>query len=81
MTKLPRAVKGKLLADRLTRLAYTKDRQTGSHLILEPPRPGMSPINVPQHKSIDTGLLSALLKRVAEQNGMSVSELRKKLEI
>jgi predicted RNA binding protein YcfA (HicA-like mRNA interferase family) len=77
--KLPRDVTGKHLAQKLSKLGYVPTRQSGSHLILQPPRAGMMPINVPQHKAIRVGMLHTILKQVAVENGVSVESLCKTL--
>jgi len=77
--KLPRNITGRRLAAALDQLGYTSTRQRGSHIHLITQHSGEHHVVVPDHRPLKTGMLSRLLKDVAEHHGMSRDELIEKL--
>jgi len=79
--KLPRNVTGRQLAAALDTLGYSVVRQRGSHMHLVTLRAGEHHLVVPDHRPLKTGMLSRLLKDVAEHHGISRDELIEKLRL
>ncbi len=77
--KLPRDVTGRQLAASLEALGYEITRQRGSHMHLVTRQAGEHHLVVPDHRPLKTGMLSRLIKDVAEHHGMSRDELIEKL--
>jgi predicted RNA binding protein YcfA (HicA-like mRNA interferase family) len=73
--KLPRDLSGQQLAKMLERLGYRFVRQNGSHARFTHPGPPQAHIAVPMHKQIKVGTLHDILNTVAEQRGLSVTEI------
>jgi predicted RNA binding protein YcfA (HicA-like mRNA interferase family) len=73
--KLPRDLSGEQLAKMLERLGYRFVRQNGSHARFTHPGPPQAHVAVPMHKQIKVGTLSDILNTVAEQRGLSVTEI------
>jgi predicted RNA binding protein YcfA (HicA-like mRNA interferase family) len=65
--KVPRNVDGNDAARALTRVGFTKIRQTGSHVIM---RKIDRTVVVPQHRPIKPGTLAGLIK----QAGLTLEE-------
>jgi len=63
--RLPRDVSGADLAKKLKIYGYEVTRQTGSHLRLTTDLNGQHHVTIPQHNSLRTGTLSAILSDVA----------------
>ncbi len=73
--RLPRDISGKDLIKALSCLDYEVTRQTGSHIRLTSKRKGEHHITVPAHDPIKIGTLNAILKEIAEHNGLDRAEL------
>jgi predicted RNA binding protein YcfA (HicA-like mRNA interferase family) len=73
--KLPRDLSGQQLAKMLERLGYRFVRQNGSHARFTHPGPPQAHIAVPMHKQIKVGTLHDILNTVAEQRGLSVTDI------
>lgn len=59
----------------LQRLGYTVVRQSGSHVRLFHPGPPTHLITIPNHNPLKVGLLHALLKEVADRQGVPLERL------
>lgn len=77
--KIPRDVSGERLVRALQRLGYEVVRQDGSHIRLVFAERPAHKVTVPRHNPIKVGLLQALLKEVAERQGLSLEQLVEKL--
>ncbi len=73
--RLPRDISGKDLIKALSCLDYKVTRQTGSHIRLTSKRKGEHHITVSAHDPIKIGTLNAILKEIAEHNGLDRAEL------
>jgi predicted RNA binding protein YcfA (HicA-like mRNA interferase family) len=73
--KLPRDMTGQQLAHALSRLGYTVDHQTGSHIRLTTQRPSEHHVTVPAHDPLKIGTLSAILRDVGQHAGLDRVEL------
>jgi len=74
--KLPRDLDGNRLARHLChRWGYVVVHQVGSHIVLETGDPAHQRIVVPAHRALRIGTLSAILRMVAEHNGVSRGDL------
>ena len=60
MSKLPRGLSGKEVVRVLEKAGFYTKRRKGSHIILRRDNP-FAQVVVPDHKSIDTGMLAAIL--------------------
>ncbi len=60
MSKLPRGMSGTKVIKTLEKAGFCVKRQKGSHIVLRRDNP-FAQVVVPNHKSIDTGTLAALL--------------------
>ncbi len=60
MSKLPRGMLGKEVVKALQRAGFYVKQQKGSHIVLRRDKP-FAQVVVPDHKSIDTGTLAAIL--------------------
>ena len=74
MTKLPRGLSGKEVVKALERAGFYIKRQKGSHIVLRRDNPFVQVV-VPDHKSVDTGTLSAIL----DGAGLSIEDFNKLL--
>ncbi len=77
--KLPRDLTGAELSKRLTRLAYTVSRQSGSHMRLSTSERGEHHVTIPRHDPLRIGTLAAILDAVAAHHGLSRDELLQRL--
>ena len=68
--KLP-VVSGRELVKALTKIGYTIDHQTGSHIILRHKEPPHRRLTVPNHKEVARGTLKSIIKDA----GLTVEEL------
>ncbi|MBL5982116.1 periplasmic or secreted lipoprotein [Petrotoga sp. HWH.PT.55.6.1] len=67
MSKVPRNISGKELADLLGKYNYKILRKTGSHLRLNSDYMGYSHnITIPDHKFLKIGTLNSILRDVSE---------------
>ncbi len=73
--KIPRNISGKDLIKVLKPLGYEVTRQVGSHIRLTRLKSNKDHITIPNHKPIKVGTLSAILKLLAEQNGLTKQEI------
>ena len=79
--KLPRDVSGQDLARALRIYGYAITRQTGSHMRLTRQGPhGQQHITIPAHKPLRVGTLRQILKDVASQCLIELSDLLDQLE-
>ena len=79
--KLPSDLNGVELARRLQRLDYVVTRQSGSHMRLTRQGPhGQQHITIPAHKPLRVGTLRQILKDVASQCLIELSDLLNQLE-
>lgn len=79
--KLPSDLNGVELARRLQRLGYEVTRQSGSHMRLTRQGPhGQQHITIPAHKPLRVGTLRQILKDVASQCLIELSDLLDQLE-
>ena len=77
--KLPRDLSGRDLARALSRLGYSQDRQTGSHVRLTTPKPHEHHVTIPDHAPLKIGTLNSILRDVAAHAKMTREELLKLL--
>lgn len=64
MPKLPRDLAGWQVIQALERLGFVVVRQVGSHVNMKKVTPaGEIPVTVPQHRSLKSGLLRAILRQ------------------
>ena len=78
--KLPRDLSGRELAARLRRVfGYRRVHQEGSHIVLEADSPRSHRIAVPDHKALRVGTLNAILRAVAEVQGLSKEDTLQQL--
>lgn len=77
--KLPRDLSGDELAKAFGQLGYQVTRQTGSHLRLTTAEPQEHHVTIPRHDSLRLGTLSAILRDVANHQGVTREELAEKL--
>ncbi len=74
--KLPRDVSGADLIQVLCKhYGYRRVNQVGSHVILETAQPSHHRIAVPQHRSLRVGTLAAILRAVAEAQGLDKRDI------
>jgi predicted RNA binding protein YcfA (HicA-like mRNA interferase family) len=79
MTKLPRDVSGKELAQFLIKYGYQITRQKGIHIRLTTQTNGEHHVTIPQHDALRVGTLAAILGDVATHLGISRDELYSQL--
>lgn len=78
--KLPRDLSGDDLATLLSRYGYQVTRQSGSHMRLSSVSSGHEhSITIPNHKSLKSGTLSAVLRDVARYLGKTKEEVQTEL--
>jgi len=74
MTRLPRSLSGAEVVRALQRAGFYRRRQRGSHIVMRRDDPFAQAV-VPDHRSIDTGTLAAIL----DGAWLSVEEFRELL--
>jgi predicted RNA binding protein YcfA (HicA-like mRNA interferase family) len=74
--RLPRDVTGRRLAGSLSRLGYSIDRQTRSHIRLTTRRGGEHHITIPDHDPLRPGTLNGILREVASHAKLPREELQ-----
>lgn len=62
MPKLP-VISGKDVVKAFTKLGYTIDHQTGSHIILRHNNPPHRRLTIPNHKELSKGTLRAIIRQ------------------
>ena len=72
MSKLPRGLSGSEVVKALRRAGFYIKRRKGSHIILRRDNP-FAQVVVPDHKSIDTGTLAAIL----DGAGLSIEDFNR----
>lgn len=78
--KLPRDLSGETLAKALCEsFGYVRVHQSGSHIILQTESPSHHRLAVPAHPSLRIGTLNAILRSVADVQGLSKSALMETL--
>ncbi|MER3481826.1 MAG: hypothetical protein C4332_00275 [Meiothermus sp.] len=77
--KVPRDISGERLVRVLQRMGCEVARQDGSYTRLVFAGKPVHKITVPNHNPIKVGLLQALLKELAERQGISMEQLIEKL--
>lgn len=70
MSKLPR-ISGRELCKALSKIGYSVDHQTGSHIVLRNRLPPHRRLTVPNHKELAKGTLRSIVR----QSGLTVDEL------
>ncbi len=73
--KIPRDLEASRLIGVLQRLGYVIVRQSGSHIRMFHAGPPHHHLTVPNHSTLKVGLLQALLKEVAERQGIPLERL------
>ena len=74
--KLPRDLRGRDLAAKLSRFGYREVRQAGSHIRLLTNLKGQPhPISIPAHVALKPGTLNSILSDVAAYLGMTKQDL------
>ncbi|MBO1438490.1 type II toxin-antitoxin system HicA family toxin [Meiothermus sp. CFH 77666] len=73
--KIPRDLEASRLISVLQRLGYVIVRQSGSHIRMFHADPPPHHLTVPNHSTLKVGLLQALLKEVAERQGLPLERL------
>ena len=80
--RLPRDLTGEELVQRLARLGYRVERQTGSHVRMTWEGPsGPHAITIPLRRPLKVGTLAGILKAVAEARGIDRKELQQLLDL
>jgi predicted RNA binding protein YcfA (HicA-like mRNA interferase family) len=79
MKKIPRNLSGQALVKRLKKLGYITTRQSGSHLRVTTEENGTHHLTIPNHTPLKVGMLSNILKDVADHFKMTKEELLDKL--
>ncbi len=79
--KLPRDVSGAALIRALRRLGYSVTRQRGSHVRVTTTQGGEHHETIPLHDPIKPGLLSGILKSIAQHHRLTVEDLLRALEL
>jgi predicted RNA binding protein YcfA (HicA-like mRNA interferase family) len=77
--RLPRDVSGRELARALAKLGYAVTRQTGSHVRVSRATPTEHHLTIPDHAPIKIGTLNAILRELADANGLDRDELLRRL--
>jgi len=75
MSKLPTSVSGRKIIKLLQKFGYEIDHQTGSHIILRQAEVPHRRLTIPNHKTISTGTLRAIIR----QAGLTREEFLEKL--
>ncbi|MFI5094946.1 MAG: hypothetical protein WCE50_14190 [Candidatus Acidiferrum sp.] len=74
--KVPRDLSGqRLVACLCRRWDYRQTHQVGSHIAPETETPTHQRISIPDHKSINIGTLTSILRAVAAHKGVSRDDL------
>jgi len=80
MPRLPRDLRGADLAQALSRIGYSVDRRSGSHIRLSATDVrGEHHITVPAHDRLRPGTLSGILGDIAARVGIGKEELLRRL--
>jgi predicted RNA binding protein YcfA (HicA-like mRNA interferase family) len=78
--KVPRDLSGRALADHLIRRwQYRETHQTGSHILLRTDQPSGQTLPIPAHKPLRLGTLAAILRMVADHQGVTRDEVLRDL--
>jgi predicted RNA binding protein YcfA (HicA-like mRNA interferase family) len=78
--KLPRDASGRQVAAALERhFGYRIVHREGSHVVLQTDSPHRHRLSVPDHKALRVGTLNAILRAVAQAQGISKQEAAEKL--
>lgn len=77
--RLPRDVSGEALAAALSRYGYVVTRQKGSHVRLSTQEHGEHHLTIPLHDPLRVGTLNAILKDVADHNGLTRDDVAEAL--
>lgn len=77
--RLPRDLSGSDLAKKLGGFGYQMTRQTGSHLRLTTMQNGQHHVTIPNHDSLRTGTLAAILSDVSDHLKIDRQEFLRKL--
>jgi len=73
--KLPRDLSARKLIKILSRFGYEPSRQTGSHVRVTRPGPPRHSVTVPMKSPIRVGTLERILKKVADNLGVSIEDI------
>ena len=77
--RLPRDISGRELVQALARLGYATTRQTGSHVRVSRLSPTEHHLTIPDHTPIKVGTLNAIVRELAEANGLTRDDLLRRL--
>jgi predicted RNA binding protein YcfA (HicA-like mRNA interferase family) len=78
--KLPRGVSGRQVIAALERsFGYHVVHREGSHVVLETDPPHRHRLSVPDHKALRVGTLNAILRAVAQAQGIGKQEVVRRL--
>ncbi len=78
--KLPRNLSGReLVAGPERNFAHRKIHQEGSHVILQTESPRHHRIAIPDHEVLRLGTLNAILRAMAQAQGLSKEEVTRRL--
>ncbi|WP_022798911.1 type II toxin-antitoxin system HicA family toxin [Thermus islandicus] len=80
--KLPRDLTGEELVQKLARLGYQVERQTGSHvrMVWKGPK-GERAVTIPLYRPLKVGTLAGILRAVAEARGVDRKTLERLLDL
>jgi predicted RNA binding protein YcfA (HicA-like mRNA interferase family) len=79
--KIPRDLSGRRLAAGLCRRwGYRQTNQVGSHIVLETESRTHQRISIPEHKSVNIGTLTSILRAVAAHKGVTREEVLESLD-
>jgi predicted RNA binding protein YcfA (HicA-like mRNA interferase family) len=80
MSKVPRDISGRELANLLSKYKYKKIRETGSHIrLVSSYKKSEHKITIPDHKSIKIGTLNNILDEIAGYVDLQKSKLVEEL--
>ena len=79
--KLPRDLSGRSFAKTLSSLGYEVTRETGSHMRLTTRKKSEHSITIPNHDYLKVGILSAILRDIANHFNITKKELLKQLNL
>jgi len=78
--KLPRDMSGRALIRGLEKaFGYRRVHQVGSHVVLQTESPQHHRLAAPEHKALRPGTLNAILRAVAEAQGVSKDDVLRAL--
>jgi len=79
--KVPRDLSGRRLAAGLCRRwDYRQTHQVGSHIVLETETPTHQRVSIPDHKWVNIGTLTSILRAVAAHKSVSREEILESID-